>query len=157
LHPDALDPDCGAIAGIGGLSVDALGLLFPTAPDLADSILRSQVYDGGLPAEDIDASALPVAGAVVIGGLDRLAGLADRLPGVFSVARGQPVVGGSLFDYSVASVRNLLLLLKYAPDASSSEIALELVEAAWLGSSQFSSKSPILDGIKKILPDGGRI
>jgi hypothetical protein len=92
---------------------------------------------------------------MVIGGLDRMAREADRLPGPFTLlAEASPIVGRSLRFESAQAVA--MLLREAGLGETADDTASTLTDAAWNGQSSLASHTKAIAKIRRLAPKSDR-
>jgi hypothetical protein len=154
-HSELDVPDIAVISARADVPEAASAMLLPSQADLADSVVRSLLVDGGFLGSGAEVPARSMIPMMVIGGLERMAREADRLPGPFRLlAESDPVIGRSLRSESVQAVA--MLLREAGLGDSSNETAAVLTEAAWAGKSSLASQAKSIGLIRKLAPKSDR-
>jgi hypothetical protein len=155
-HSEQTVPDVDAIASEAGVAPEALAMLLPNASDLADSVLRAMLVDGGFLGRDSIMPSHTMIPMMVIGGLERIAGLADSLPGPFAlVVETSPVIEPSLRSESAQAVVALLRELGFAETAL--ETGAALVHSAWKGRTALGEHAGTISTIRRLIPKSERV
>jgi hypothetical protein len=155
-QPNETAPHLQAIADRADVAEAAMTMLLPSSSDLADSVLRAMLVDGGFLGSDSDLPNRSMIPMIVIGGLERLVEAADRFPGPFAiVAETEPLIGPSLRSESTNAVAALLTELDFGGNAD--ESASVLTNAAWNGRSSLAEHADTIAAIRRLTSKSERV
>ena len=131
-------------------------MLFPTRSDLADSVVRGLLVDGGFLYEydqPPHAAFLPVT---LLRGLHRISQIADELPGSVALLRNtEPTIGHSIHSETQNAISTLVGGAPLSLVEASSLVG-HVHEAAWQGSLSLSKQQVLLNQVVALVPQSPR-
>jgi hypothetical protein len=155
-HPDDQIPPIEDIAEAADVPEGAASMLFPTGSDLADSVVRGLLVDGGFLDEyeqPPHAAFLPVT---LLRGLHRISQIADELPGAVALLQStEPTIGPSIQNETQKAIDTIVAEAPLSLTEASS-LAGQVHTAAWQGSLSLSKQQILLDQVAALVPQSPR-